>query len=220
MSDSLVIGGVTFNNVAGFKATDNNSSVQTYIKPEGTKTISIISNGTTTEDVTTYTNAEITVNVVPSTVSAVTGSFTLASAASVPTGGYTLPIQLSFQPDFFQVWMDPASFNSTSSPSNNHGFVITFLKVSKFTPIYISSTVGSESRQSANGYLAYRGTAVATTSGNTSGYGVNGPWNVVNQSTYPLWEVNSNGTITVARFSSSSWSFYAGTYKYIAGKFS
>lgn len=55
MSNSLVIGGVTFNNVAGFKATDNGSSVQTFIQPSGSMTIS--ANGT--YDITNYASVEV-----------------------------------------------------------------------------------------------------------------------------------------------------------------
>ena len=40
-------------------------TIQTGIIPTGTKQISIAQNGTTTEDVTNYANAEITVNVPP-----------------------------------------------------------------------------------------------------------------------------------------------------------
>lgn len=63
MADTLVIGGTTYNNVAGFKATDSNDNTQTFIRPTGTKSISITENGTITEDVAAYANAEISVNV-------------------------------------------------------------------------------------------------------------------------------------------------------------
>ena len=44
MSDTLIIGGTTYNNVAGFKATDSNDNMQTFIRPTGTKQIN--ENGT------------------------------------------------------------------------------------------------------------------------------------------------------------------------------
>ena len=69
MSDTLIIGGQTFTNVAGFKALDSSSSTQTYIKPSGIAQISIGSNGTITEDVAAYASAQINV-AVPNTYAA------------------------------------------------------------------------------------------------------------------------------------------------------
>lgn len=63
MSDTLIIGGTTYNNVAGFKATDSGDNELTFVRPTGTKTISITENGTVTEDVANYASAEISVNV-------------------------------------------------------------------------------------------------------------------------------------------------------------
>ena len=44
MPDTLVIGGQTFTNVAGIKATDDQSAVKTYIAPSGVLTLT--DNGT------------------------------------------------------------------------------------------------------------------------------------------------------------------------------
>lgn len=55
MSDSLVIFGETYTNVTGIKATDTNDVVQTFIKPEGTLTVS--SSGTT--DCTAYASVSV-----------------------------------------------------------------------------------------------------------------------------------------------------------------
>lgn len=57
MPDTLKIFGKTFSGSIGIKAVDNNNQIKTYIRPEGTK--SITSNGTT--DVTNY--ASVNVNV-------------------------------------------------------------------------------------------------------------------------------------------------------------
>ena len=56
--DTLVIYGTTYNNVAGIKATDNNSNTMTYIRPTGTKSIS--ANGTNI-DVTDYAAVDVNV---------------------------------------------------------------------------------------------------------------------------------------------------------------
>lgn len=58
MSETLVIGGVTYNNVAGFKATDDQSATQTYIKPSGSLSIST----NDTYDVTQYASAVVNVS--------------------------------------------------------------------------------------------------------------------------------------------------------------
>lgn len=62
MTNSLIIFGKTFNNVAGIKATDDNNNTITYINPTGTKQISISADGTVTQNVLNYANVEISVN--------------------------------------------------------------------------------------------------------------------------------------------------------------
>lgn len=60
MGDTLFIGGKTWNNVAGLKATDGNSNTKTYIRPEGN--LPITSNSGSV-DVSEY--ATVSVNVTP-----------------------------------------------------------------------------------------------------------------------------------------------------------
>ena len=55
MSDTLEIFGQEYTNVAGFKATDDNDTIKTYIRPQGT--ISISQSGNT--DVTNYATANV-----------------------------------------------------------------------------------------------------------------------------------------------------------------
>ena len=59
MSDTLEIFGTEYQNVAGFKATDSNSQTKTYIRPQGTKSIS--ANGTNI-DVTAYAAVDVSVS--------------------------------------------------------------------------------------------------------------------------------------------------------------
>lgn len=59
MSDTLEIFGTEYQNVAGFKATDDNSQTKTYIRPQGTKSIS--ANGTNI-DVTAYAAVDVSVS--------------------------------------------------------------------------------------------------------------------------------------------------------------
>ena len=57
MSDTLQVFGTTYSNVAGFKATDSNNTTKTYIRPEGSQTITT----NNTYDVTSL--ATVVVNV-------------------------------------------------------------------------------------------------------------------------------------------------------------
>lgn len=58
-SDTLVVFGTTYTNVAGIKATDSNDATKTYIRPTGTK--SITANGTSI-DVTEYAAVDVSVS--------------------------------------------------------------------------------------------------------------------------------------------------------------
>ena len=186
-------------------------------------TKNITSNGTyDAEDDNADGYSSVVVNI-PSggNVSFKSGTVIYASNVSGPGVGNTklLPnIQFSFQPDVFLMWMSKATFDGLASYSNNRIYTLAAFKDFLFAPIYVSSTNGSETIKTTNGYVFYRGTAVAATSGNASGYGINSAYNLINTSTYPTWEVNTDGTISVGRFSSSSWTLLAGTYYYVGLK--
>lgn len=59
MSDTLVIGGTTYNGVTGVKASDGNSNTMVYIRPSGTKNISANGNNI---DVTEYASVNVSVS--------------------------------------------------------------------------------------------------------------------------------------------------------------
>lgn len=59
MADTLEIFGDEFTNVTGIKATDDNNQIKTYIRPQGTK--SITQNGTGI-DVTNYASVDVSVS--------------------------------------------------------------------------------------------------------------------------------------------------------------
>lgn len=64
-------------------------AIPTGVAPTGTKTISLTSNGTTTEDVTNYASAEIAVNV-PTGTARTSADLTVSGATvTVPAGLYT-----------------------------------------------------------------------------------------------------------------------------------
>lgn len=80
------------------------------ITPTGTKQISITQNGTTTEDVTQYANAKITVNVpsgpsLPSVISKIDGgSFTPSS--DLQSSALTISHNLGVAPKGFVIWTE------------------------------------------------------------------------------------------------------------------
>ena len=59
MSDTLVIGGTTYNGVTGVKASDSSDNTMVYIRPTGTK--SITANGNNI-DVTEYASVNVSVS--------------------------------------------------------------------------------------------------------------------------------------------------------------
>ncbi len=59
MSDTLVIGGTTYNGVTGVKASDSSDNTMVYIRPEGTKNISANGNNI---DVTEYASVNVSVS--------------------------------------------------------------------------------------------------------------------------------------------------------------
>lgn len=102
------------------------------ITPTGTKQISITQNGTTTEDVTQYANAEIMVNVpsgasLPSVISKIDGgSFTFAADAAIQSN--KINHSLGIKPKGYIIWSesvmmdDEAYANQTLMFSYGIGF--------------------------------------------------------------------------------------------------
>lgn len=88
MSDTLEVFGREYTGVAGFKATDDNDQIKTYIRPQGT--INISQSGNT--DVTNYATASVaagsatapaTISGTSATVSTGTNTLTLSKTVSV-----------------------------------------------------------------------------------------------------------------------------------------
>lgn len=87
--DTLEVFGVEYQNVAGFKATDDNGNTKTYIRPQGTKSIS--ANGTGI-DVTEYAAVDVTVTPPSPSLQTKTKSYTPSETAQSESvtadGGY------------------------------------------------------------------------------------------------------------------------------------
>ena len=94
MTDSLTVFGTDYTGVTGIKAYDDNSQLKTYIRPQGTKSIS--ANGTGI-DVTSYASVDVSVptgtartsadlTVSGDTVTAPAGLYANSASASVAAG--------------------------------------------------------------------------------------------------------------------------------------
>ena len=82
MSDTLEIFGVEYTGVNGIKATDDNSNTKTYIRPQGTK--SITANGTGI-DVSSYATADVSVSAPSPTLQTITKTYTPSTSAVTDT---------------------------------------------------------------------------------------------------------------------------------------
>ena len=83
MADTLEIFGTEFTNVAGFKATDDNSQTKTYVRPQGTK--SITENGTGI-DVASYASVDVAVGGTSKNVQVVQGTTRTTSSSFTAIG--------------------------------------------------------------------------------------------------------------------------------------
>ena len=87
--DTLEVFGVEYTNVKGFKATDDNGNTKTYIRPQGTKSIS--ANGTGI-DVTEYASVDVAVPAPAPSLQTKTKSYTPTESAQSESvtadGGY------------------------------------------------------------------------------------------------------------------------------------
>ena len=82
MLDTLEIFGTEYTGVTGIKATDDNNQTKTYIRPQGTKSIS--SNGTGI-DVTAYASVDVSVSASTPTLQTITKSYTPTESQQTET---------------------------------------------------------------------------------------------------------------------------------------
>lgn len=81
--DTLEVFGVEYQNVAGFKATDDNGNTKTYIRPQGTKSISANGSGI---DVTEYATVSVNVSGTSKNVQVVQGTTRTTSSSMTAIG--------------------------------------------------------------------------------------------------------------------------------------
>lgn len=132
MADTLEIFGTEFTNVAGFKATDSNSQTKTYVRPQGTK--SITENGTGI-DVSAYASVDVAVSSGSSKNTQVVQGTTRTTSSSMTAIGAEMTVTKTGTYDVY--W---SAFRSTTSGSYTYG-----------TQLYVGgSAYGSENSTWSN----------------------------------------------------------------------
>lgn len=194
-------------------------NVPTGTTPTGTKQISITQNGTTTEDVSAYANAEITVNVSSGGVSVETGTFTMNSDTTVAASGTIVNVGFSGQPDMIVIWLDADDFAAISSPSNGRWYKFALVKkessiLSTIPTVRISNTTSLQGASANADYILSVAPTVAACSASANGQGI--PGMSYSNSNVGVNKINADGTIKVARYSSTATVILAGTYHYVA----
>lgn len=150
-----------------------------------------------------------------------TGTFTLASAITVANSGTTINVGFSGHPNFIYIWLDKDSFDAKESLSNAHFFRYTLMKnnpeiFATVPPIRYSASLDVQSMYSDGDYLRALSINVYDSSdaNNTKGKAAQalGYYDRNNN----VDAINDDGTITVARYSTATPYWYAGTYHYVA----
>lgn len=148
-------------------------------------------------------------------VTAATGTVTLTSDLSLTTSAQPIPgLQLSFQPDVFYILETRSSFESKSSITGGlFGFLT--LRKSIFAPLGSNS---SNVYDDASGdFATFPMYTLVSNVETENGYMVGG-LSAIGKSYQPRFVLNSNGTVSVGRYSSATTKMYTGTYRYIAVK--
>lgn len=174
MSDTLVIFGKTFTNVAGFKATDDNDATKTYVRPQGTK--SITANGTGI-DVSAYATADVAVPSGQPSLQAKTNiSPTTSSQTIQADSGYdglssvqinAMPSGTAGTPTASKGTVSNHSVSVTPSVTNTTGYITGSTKTGTAVTVSASELVSGSETKTANG--TYDVTNLASLVVNVSG---------------------------------------------------
>lgn len=152
MSDTLEVFGTEFTGVTGIKAYDDNSQLKTYIRPQGTKSIS--ANGTGI-DVTSYASVDVSVStgtprtsadltVSGDTVTAPAGLYANSASASVASGTEGTPTATKGAVSDHAISVTPSVTNSAGyiSGGSHSGTAVT---------VSASELVSGSETKTANG---------------------------------------------------------------------
>lgn len=132
-------------------------NVQGGITPTGTKSISISSNGTTTEDVTNYASAEITVNVPTGTARSSSDLTVSGATVTAPAGLYASAASKSVAsgtagtPTATKGIVSNHSVSVTPSVTNTTGYITGSTKTGTAVTVSASELVSGSETKTANG---------------------------------------------------------------------
>lgn len=149
-------------------------------------------------------------------ISVKTGTFTLANDLPVFAAGTVVPVGLTEQPDCLIVWMDRDSFNETAG-GGGYWYAFSLFKKAMLNNLpnmrYNNSLTTDDEYANVDWVLATKNSTWTINDElvNSVGYALAG-------SNIDKHNIASDGTVTVARYSTARSSFYAGTYHYIAIK--
>lgn len=180
--DTLEIFGDEFTGVAGFKATDDNNNIKTYIRPDGT--LNVTSSGT--KDVTNYASASIPSQTLPSSpasTSSGTSKATISRSTStrylnIPTGFndtaqyYTISAVAdgtAGTPTATKGTVSNHSVSVTPSVTNTTGYITGSTKTGTAVTVSASELVSGSETKTQNG--TYNVTNLAELVVNVSGGG-------------------------------------------------
>ena len=184
-----------------------------YIIPSGSQTIT--ANGTV--DVSALAQVIVNVSSGGSGTQASSGEFTLASDMSLTTSAKVIPgFQMPFQPDFLYFIHTHDSWENgetTVSSAGVHGLLA--IKKSLVAPLRLASNVSTDSP--SGDYLFVLNQNVSADTSVESGYALNG-FSMLGSGYYSRFSINSDGTVSIGRYSSATTKMFAGTYRYFAIK--
>lgn len=149
-------------------------------------------------------------------ISVKTGTFTLANDLPVVASGTVVPVGLTEQPDCLIVWMDRTSFEATAGGAG-HWYAFSLFKKTMLSNLpnmrYNSSLTTDDVYENVDWVIATKNSTWTVNSELVNGVGY-----ALSGSNLDKNKIDTDGTVTVARYSTAGSSFYAGTYHYIAIK--
>ena len=155
-------------------------------------------------------------------ITAATGEITLATDVAAPSSNSASVLfpglDLDFKPDFLWITMTEASFQSLTTVSNHIFGVIAMKKTAMQTMRYgTNSSTASLTKDTV--FMAF--VSATTTTDSSNGYMENGVSMIsLNSVNNEYWKLNDDGTFNFGANGSSRLGWYAGTYRYVAAKFS
>lgn len=153
-------------------------------------------------------------------VTAATGEFTLASdiaaPATVTSTGVFPGIQLSFKPDFLWITMTEASFQALTELTNHIFGIVAIRKTAIQT--YRFGT-NSSTASLTKDYMFFNFNTLAPSTDSANGSMQNGFSSIaLNNIESEYWKINDNGTFNWGAITTARLGWYAGTYRYVACK--